>query len=200
MPEPILFITEFSSPYAYIAAHMVDDVAKKHGRSVDWLPISLGHLWKAIGHNSQGVAPRKMQYAMKDWTRCARQMGLPIVTKPDSFPANPKVPLRIFYHLKASDPAKAEAFARAVFDRFWGRGEPISDAADLEGIAKKLGIDPANLTVAENDEAAKKAVADAVAKAEELGAFGTPTFFVDGEMYWGHDRLDALDKDLAAKD
>ena len=100
----------------------------------------------------------------------------------------------------ASDPAKAEAFARAVFDRFWGRGEPISDAADLEGIAKKLGIDPADLTVAENDEAAKKAVADAVAKAEELGAFGTPTFFVDGEMYWGHDRLDALDKDLAAKD
>ena len=199
MAEPILFISEFSSPYAYIAAHMVDDVAKKHGRKVDWLPISLGHLWKAIGHDSQAAPPRKMQYAMQDWTRCARLMDLPIVTKPDSFPANPKVPLRVFYHLKAGDPDKAEAFARAVFDRFWGEGKPISDASDLTEIAKGLGIDPADLEVAENDEAAKKAVTDAVAKAESLGAFGTPTFFVDGEMYWGHDRLAALDQTLSAK-
>lgn len=199
MAEPILFITEFSSPYAYIAGHMIDEVAQKHGRTVDWLPISLGHLWKAIGHDAQAAPPRKMHYAMKDWTRAAKQQGLPIVTKPDSFPANPKVPLRIFYHLKSSDPAKATAFARAVFDRFWGEGKPISNIADLQGIAKALGIDPQTLAVAENDEAAKAAVADAVARADEMGAFGTPTFFVDGEMYWGHDRLTALDRTLSAK-
>ncbi|MEQ8348286.1 MAG: 2-hydroxychromene-2-carboxylate isomerase [Sneathiellaceae bacterium] len=197
MAEPILFISEFSSPYAYIAAHRVEAVARKHGREVDWLPISLGHLWQAIGHDSQAAPPRKMAYAMKDWTRAAKLEGLPIVTKPDSFPANPKVPLRVFYHLKAGDPAKARAFALAVFDRFWGEGKPISDAADLQEIARGLGIDRQALAAAENDAAAKQAVMDAVARAESLGAFGTPTFFVDGEMYWGHDRLAALDRQLA---
>lgn len=199
MAGPILFVSEFSSPYAYIAAHMIDAVAKKHGREVEWLPISLGHLWKAIGHDSQAAPPRRMQYAMQDWTRCARLQGLPIVTKPDSFPANPKVPLRVFYHLKSRDPEKAKAFAMAVFDRFWGEGKPISDAADLKEIAARLGIDPETLTVAENDEAAKQAVADAVKKADELGAFGTPTFFVDGEMFWGHDRIAVLDQRLGGQ-
>lgn len=199
MAEPILFIGEFSSPYAYIASHLIGDVAKKHGREVDWLPISLGHLWKAIGHDNQAAPKRRMQYAMQDWTRCARLLGLPIVTKPDSFPANPKIPLRIFYHLKSRDPEKARAFAQAVYDRFWGEGKPISEVADLTEIASKLGIDPAELSVAENDEAAKKAVADAVQKADELGAFGTPTFVVDGELFWGHDRIAVLDQRLSGK-
>lgn len=199
MPEPILFISEFSSPYAYLAAHMIDAVAQKHGREVDWMPISLGHLWKAIGHDSRALPPRRMQYAMKDWTRCAQLMGLPIVTKPESFPANPKVPLRVFYHLKADDPAKATAFARAVFDRFWGQGRPISEVADLAEIAAGLGIGAEVLAAAENDEAAKQAVADAVQKADQLGAFGTPTFFVDGEMFWGHDRIAVMDQWLAGR-
>lgn len=199
MAEPILFVCEFSSPYAYIASHMIEEVAKKHGREVDWLPISLGHLWKAIGYDNRATPPRRMKYAMQDWTRCARMMDLPIVTKPDSFPANPKLPLRVFYHLKSKDPKKAKAFAQAVFDRFWGEGKPISEAADLKEIVERLGIDPKTLTVADSDDAAKGAAAEAVKKADEMGAFGTPTFFVDGEMFWGQDRIATLDQRLSGK-
>lgn len=199
MADPILFFFDFASPYAYIGANMIDAVAAKHGRQVDWMSISLGHLWKAIGYDRSSLFQPKMQYSVRDWTRSAEVEGLPIVSMPKPFPVDSRFASRAFYRLKRDDVALAKRFALAAYDRYWGHGQDIGGVDLLAPVAKALGIDPALVAAAVDDEAAKKAVIDATASAAQLGAFGTPTFVVDGELFWGHDRISHVDHWLARK-
>lgn len=191
--NPITFFWDYTSPYAYIGANLIDAVAAKHGRSVDWRPVSIGHLWKAIPDRTPSPAV-KMEHMMHDWTRSAKLAGLPIVTTPDPFPTDVKLPRLVFYHLKAQDSAKAIAFGKAAFRQYWGEGRDIAKAEHLTGIVKSLGLPESAITAAAEDGAARQAVLDATAEAGKAKAFGTPTFIVDGEMFWGSDRIDHIDR------
>ena len=193
MANPIVFYWDFPSPYAYIGANLIEAVAQKHGRSVDWRPVSLGHLWKAIPDRAP-IPQQKMDHMMHDWTRSARLAGLPIVTKPDPFPTDAKLPRLLFYRLKAQDPGKAVAFAKATFRQYWGEGRDIAKPEHLAGVLKTLGISEGELSSAAEDQVARQQVLDATAEAINLKAFGTPTFVVDGEMFWGADRIDHIDR------
>lgn len=198
MAGPITFFWDFPSPYAYIGAHQIEAVAQKHGRKVDWRPLSIGHLWKAIPDRTP--TPKvKMDHMMHDWVRSAELAGLPIVKTPDPFPTDAKLPRLIFYHLKAQDEAKAIAFAKAAYRQYWGEGQDIARPEHLSALLAKLGIPESVLTAAAEDAAARQQVLDATAEASRLHAFGTPTFIVDGEMFWGSDRIDHLDRWLARK-
>lgn len=193
MPAPIRFYWDYTSPFAYIGAFLIDEVAAKHGRTVDWLPVSLGHLWKAIP--DRAPFPKvKMDYMVHDWTRSAKLHDLPIVSIPTPFPTDGKLPRLVFYHLKAQDPAKAVAFAKSVFRQYWGEGRDISAPEHLATIA---GIDAVTIAAAAQDPAARQAMLDATTEASVLKAFGVPTFIVDGEMFWGSDRVDHIDRWLA---
>jgi 2-hydroxychromene-2-carboxylate isomerase len=198
MADPIVFYWDFPSPYAYIGANEIEAVAAKHGRSVDWKPVSIGHLWKAIPDRTP-FPKIKMDYMMHDWTRSARLAGLPIVTTPDPFPTDAKLPRLLFYRLKAQDVAKAKAFALAAYRQYWGEGKDIARPEHLAGIVKSLGIPETEIAAAAEDAAARQAVLDSTAEAIALKAFGTPTFMVDGEMFWGSDRIDQIDRWLARK-
>ncbi|MFN4310707.1 MAG: 2-hydroxychromene-2-carboxylate isomerase [Ferrovibrio sp.] len=198
MADPIVFYWDFPSPYAYIGANRIEAVAARHGRSVDWRPISIGHLWKAIPDRTP-FPKIKMDYMMHDWTRSAQLAGLPIVTTPDPFPTDAKLPRLLFYRLKAQDTAKARAFALAAYRQYWGEGRDIAKPEHLAGIVKSLGIAESEIAVAAEDAAARQAVLAATAEATALKAFGTPTFVVDGEMFWGSDRIDQIDQWLSRK-
>lgn len=198
MANPIVFYWDFTSPYAYIGANLIEAVAKKHNRSVDWRPVSLGHLWKAIPDRAP-MGKGKMEYSMRDWTRSAEMAGLPIVTTPNPFPTDAKLPRLVFYHLKARDPAqgpsRAAAFAKAAFRQYWGEGRDIARPEHLAG----LGATETEIAAAAEDTAARQQVLDATSDAGKANAFGTPTFIVDGEMFWGSDRIDQIDWWLAKK-
>lgn len=198
MADPIVFYWDFPSPYAYIGANEIEAVAARHGRSVDWKPVSIGHLWKAIPDRTP-FPKIKMDYMMHDWTRSAQLAGLPIVTTPDPFPTDAKLPRLLFYRLKAQDVAKAKAFALAAYRQYWGEGKDIARPEHLAGIVKSLGIPEAEIAAAAEDAAARQAVLDSTAEAIALKAFGTPTFMVDGEMFWGSDRIDQIDRWLSRK-
>ena len=87
----------------------------------------------------------------------------------------------------------AQTFAHAVFDAYWRDGRDISDVAVLSDVARAAGIDPAEITAAEGDADAATAVREAGEQAVEAGVFGTPFCIVDGEPFWGQDRIDHLD-------
>src|SRR3546814_8318203 len=94
-------------------------------------------------------------------------------------------------------PAKAVTLAKAGFGQYWGEGKDIAKPEQLAGILKTQDIPEAELAAAAEDAAARQAVIDTTAAAGQLNAFGTPTFLVDGEMFWGSDRLDHIDRWLA---
>jgi len=197
MGGPIVFYCEFSSPYAYIAMHLIDTVAAKHGRAVAWRPISLGHLWKAIGRPLE-TPKAKMDYSRHDWLRFAKLEGIPM-TDPKPFPVNASVARNLFYRLARDDQDLAVRFARAAFNRYWGEGQDIGGVAQLQSVATALNVPATELDAATVDELAKQDGAAATAEAVQAGAFGTPTFLVDGEMFWGADRIAQMDRWLAAR-
>ncbi|WP_298721387.1 2-hydroxychromene-2-carboxylate isomerase [uncultured Ferrovibrio sp.] len=198
MSAAIIFYWDFTSPYAYLGANLIEAVAKKHGREVDWRPISLGHLWKAIPDRTP-FPKIKMDYMMRDWERSAQLADLPIVKLPTPFPTDAKLPRLLFYRLKAQDPAKAVAFAKAVFRQYWGEGRDIAAPEHLTAILKELGIPEEEIAAAAEDKEARQKVIDATSEAVEIKAFGVPTFMIDGEMFWGSDRIDHIDRWLARR-
>ncbi len=188
MPEPIDFYFDFSSPYGYLAAKRIDALAAKHGRGVKWRPHLIGATFKTTGSRPLTTIPMKGDYAMIDMPRTARLHAIPF-TMPRSFPFLSVAAARAFYWLDDRDPAKARDLAEALYDETFGAGGDITNADKIVEIAAGLGVDGAALGAALGDPAVKQRLKDEVAAAIERGVFGSPYIFVDGEPFWGHDKL-----------
>jgi 2-hydroxychromene-2-carboxylate isomerase len=196
MAQPLTFYTEFSSPYAYLAAQTIDEMAARHGRDVLWRPVSLGHVFQAIGYTADMVPKVKREHSRVDVARCARLSDVPFV-RPESFPADAKLARLVFYRLDRRDPDLARRFAFGVFYKFWGEGHDICEPETLVGLGAGLRINAEEIEAAADDAEAKAAMIQHTNAAIESGCFGMPWIVVDGETFWGHDRLDYIDRYLA---
>ena len=193
MAEPIEFYFDFSSPYAYLASEMIDGLAVKYGRKVQWRPIMLGATFQKTGLPLLVTIPLKGEYSLRDISRSARYYGVPF-TFPAKFPLSTQVAARAYYWLHGQDCAKAREFAHAVFRAYWVDGRDIADLVVVQEVAAGLGLDKEALATAvgqvEIKERLKAETEGAIAK----GMFGAPYFVVDGEPFWGADRLPQIDQ------
>ncbi|APV51021.1 2-hydroxychromene-2-carboxylate isomerase [Betaproteobacteria bacterium GR16-43] len=192
MPGPIEFYFDFSSPYGYIASTLIDDLGGRVGREVRWKPFLLGPVFKANGQAPLVDVPMKGDYSKRDFDRTARYHGVPF-SLPAKFPIGAIAALRSFYWIDDRDAAKAKAFAQAVYKAYFADGVDITDAAQVLAIAQRLGIDGTALSAALNDQAVKDRAKQEVDAIIAKGAFGSPFFIVDGEPFWGNDRLPMLE-------
>ena len=190
---PIEFFFEFSSPYGYIASELIDGVAQRTGREVAWKPFLLGPVFKATGSAPLVDIPMKGDYSRRDFVRSARFHGVPF-TMPATFPIGTVAALRAFYWVNDRDPAQARRLAQALYRTFFGEGRDISAPETVVAIASGLGIDGAALQAALNDPAVKDRAKNEVEAAMKRGVFGSPFFIVDGEPFWGNDRLPMLEE------
>jgi 2-hydroxychromene-2-carboxylate isomerase len=192
----IEFWFDFSSPYSYLASELIDDLAAKHGRKVKWRPIMLGAAFKASGLPLLITIPLKGEYSKRDFDRSARFLGIPYKF-PSKFPLATLVAARGYYWLHGQDCAKAREFAHAVFRAYWVEDRDIGELPVVLEISGALGIDPeafaAAIATPEIKDRLKQETEAAIAK----GMFGAPYFMVDGEPFWGADRLPQIDKWLA---
>ena len=197
MPAPIEFYFDFISPYGYLGSIGIERVAARHGRQVDWRPMLLGiSVLKVMGLKSVPDTPLKGDYAARDWPRFARLLGV----RHDPAANVRLAPLpaaRAFLWLKSRDPVLAKRFAQAVYAAHWGEGRDMSTPEALAAAGGVLGIDRASLIAAIGDERIKERLRAEVDSSIARGVFGCPTFIVDGEMFWGADRLDQVDRWLA---
>jgi 2-hydroxychromene-2-carboxylate isomerase len=197
MPAPIEFYFDFSSPYGYLAANRIDAVAAGHGRDVAWYPFLLGAVFKVAGTQPLTAYPLKGDYSVHDFRRCARLHNIPF-NMPASFPVSGLHASRAFYWLEKADPAKRKPFALAVYRAYFADGRPIGEADVVAEIGAGLGIDRAALLAGmqapEVKQRLKEVTDDAI---ERRHVFGSPFVFVDGEPFWGADRLDMIDRWLA---
>lgn len=193
MSEPIEFYFDFSSPYAYLASERIDALGEKYGRKVLWRPMLLGVVIQKTGLPLLLDVPIKGDYSKRDILRSARYYGVPF-NFPAKFPLSAVTPSRAYYWLHGQDCAKARDFARAVFRAYWVDGRDISDMAVVLDIAAGMGIDrdalAAGMVTPEIKERLKVETETALAK----GMCGAPYFVVDGEPFWGADRLPQIEK------
>jgi 2-hydroxychromene-2-carboxylate isomerase len=196
MPAPLDFYFDFSSPYGYLAARKIEALAAAHGRTVNWRPILLGAAFKATGAVPLPQVPLKGAYAMRDFLRSARFHGIPY-RQPTTFPIPTTAAARAFYWLQARDRAKAVEFARALYNAYFTEDVDISRPENVLSVAARLGVDAAELGTALNDPALKEKTKTEVDAAVARGVFGSPYIVVDGEPFWGMDRLDQIERWLA---
>ena len=195
--KPIEFYFEFASPYGYFASTKIDGIAEKFGRTVDWKPIMLGAALQATGSQPNVLVPIKGEYFKNDIIRCAKIVGLAF-TMPDKMPMNSLAASRAFYWLDSSEPAKAKQLAEAIYKAHWGLGRDMSDVEDVVHVAEPLDIDGDALRAACQKQEIKDKLKNVTMASVESGVFGSPFIIADGEHFWGHDRLDHLERWLGA--
>ncbi len=193
MAEPIEFYFDFSSPYSYIAAEVIDGLAERYGRKVKWRPMLLGVVFQKTGQPLLVNVPLKGEYSLRDFARSARYHGVPFKF-PAKFPLSTVSAARAYYWLHGQDCAKARQFARAAFRAYWVDGRDISDLAVLQEIAAGLGVDPAALAAGVATPEIKERLRAETEAALAKGMCGAPWFVVDGEPFWGADRLPQIEK------
>lgn len=190
---PVEFYFDFSSPYSYLASHRIDGIVARHHRQVMWKPILLGAIFKEIGSEPNAEAPLKWAYNLRDLKRFARLHSVPF-DLPDPFPFSGLQASRAFYWIESHDPLKARKFAHAVFDAAFQQGRDVSLPATVADIAHKvLGIAAEETLAAIAEQRWKQMLRAETEAALKKGVFGAPFFFVDGEPFWGNDRVSEVD-------
>lgn len=195
-PAPIDFYFDFISPYGYFAASRIDALAARHGRRVRWRAFHMrGVMQETLGQTQPLLdTPLKGDYLRHDVRRMARWFGLPFNSGglANFSCANAS---RAFWLLDDLDPALAQRYAQEIFTSHHARATPPNRPEQVADAAQAVGHDPATLDLAAAVQLpeAKARLRTETDAAVQAGVWGTPSFVVDGEVFWGADRLPLLD-------
>lgn len=197
MSNCIDFYFDFSSPYGYLASERIEEIAARLGYTVLWRPILLGAVFKITGQVPLTEAPLKGNYAMRDFSRSAREHKVEY-QHPDRFPIGAVAASRATLWLRDNtDPqlrARTTDFIHALYRAYFTAGQDITDATVIASVADSLSIDSQTLQLAIATQAVKDTLRFEVEQSIAAGVFGSPTMIVNAEPFWGHDRLEQMER------
>ncbi|MGE0315292.1 MAG: 2-hydroxychromene-2-carboxylate isomerase [Lautropia sp.] len=194
-PSEIAFWFDFGSNYSYLSAMRIGELADRHGVVVHWRPFLLGPIFRSFGWATSPfvLQKEKGEYVWRDMVRQASKHGIPW-TRPTTFPRGAVLPARVAVAAAAVDAPWLADFVREVFILNFSADEEIDTPAAVSGVLARLGQQPDAWLAAAVTQENKERLRAQTERARALGIFGAPTFIVDGELFWGNDRLeDALD-------
>jgi 2-hydroxychromene-2-carboxylate isomerase len=180
---------DLASNYSYLTLMRIDPLAEQAGVSVRWEPFLLGPVFEAFGWKSSPFVLQKEKgaYVWKDMERQAAKYGLPW-RKPARFPQNTVLPMRVA--LLGRDEGWMRPFCRAMARANFAEDRDVSRADTVLEVLGSLALPAAAILARAQSPEERPKLRAQVQRAQALGIFGAPTFLVDGEMYWGNDRLE----------
>ena len=193
---------DYKSPYAYLAQEATFDLAAQAGITVEWLPYTL-QIDKYLGTAQLGADGkdtvgtrndhqwRRVRYAYMDCRREAHRRGLTIRGPRKIFDSS----IANIGFLFVRDQGDFRSFHDAVFERFFRRELDIDDPASIAGLMTETGFDAAGFDafLAAEGRARHDAI---ISEAEAAGVFGVPGYLIDGELFWGAERLELVREKL----
>ena len=188
------------SPFSYLGHQRFAEIVAKHGAAVNVKPIDLGKVFPVSG----GIplkqrAPQRQAYRLVELARWRDTLGVPITLEPKFFPVPPEAAsLLIVATDVAHGTAAAMDMAHAFYHACWVEDRNVADAETLQAIARAQGRDPDRLMGADATAAAKSKYEAYTQEAIDRGVFGAPTYVIDGQLFWGQDRLEFVDRALGA--
>jgi len=200
MSKHIDYYVTLNSPWAYLGTKRFEAMIEKYKASVTIWPVDFGSVFAVSGGLPLPKrAPQRQAYRMMELKRWRDRLGMTLTLQPKFFPANEVLAAKCVIALREQGRmADAIKLAHAVLTALWAEEKNTADPATLKAIIAGCGLDA---------EAAMKA-ADAPTLADtrevytkhaiEQGVFGAPSFVIDGEIFWGQDRLDFVDAKLAS--
>jgi 2-hydroxychromene-2-carboxylate isomerase len=190
MAKKLEFFYDCSSPWTYLAFSRIEDVARRHNADLIWRPILVGGVFNSVNPSvyetrERPVKPKARYYAkdLQDW---AHLYGLKI-GQPRVFPVNSVKAMRGAF--VAQEHNKISPYSRCVFEQYWGEDRDISKDEVLGEIVRTVGLDEkeyfSKIAAPEYKDKLKRNTDELI----DRGGFGSPTIFVDGDMFFGNDRL-----------
>jgi 2-hydroxychromene-2-carboxylate isomerase len=188
------------SPWTFLGHRRFVEIVGRHGASVRVCPVDFGPIFARTDGLPLHERPKARQdYRMLELRRWSAQLNIPITLTPRYFPANGELACRLI--LAAQQAGGQEAALRltgAVGQAVWQQERDIADPATLAVVAGECGLDAAALLARARDPALAALRGRMGEEALAAGVFGAPSYVVEGEIFWGQDRLDFLDRTLAA--
>ena len=198
MPQSIPYYFSVISPWAYLGHAEFSRIATRHELAIDYRPVELGRLFPETG--GLPLAKRhvsRQHYRMIELQRWRERRDIPLVLRPKHWPFNPSLADRLVIAAVLSG-ADVETYLPFVFRAAWAEQQDVADPAVLAAILDRSKLDPALLSAADSAPVLaqyEKNLDDALA----AGVFGSPTYGLDGENFWGQDRLDLFEEAITSR-
>jgi len=194
MSKRVEFFYDFGSPASYLAHTQLPKIAGKTGAEIIHRPFLLGGVFKATGNSSPMAVAAKGTWLLNDLERYAKRYGVPLVFNPH-FPINTVQLMRGATWTREND--LLPAYQDAMFKAVWEEARNMNDPEEVARVLQANDIDPGQFTEAIADQNIKDKLRADTEEAVGRGAFGAPTMFVGGDMFWGQDRLDFVEEALS---
>jgi carboxymethylenebutenolidase len=198
MPLAIDYFFAPISPWTYLGHGRFVALAKRHGAAVNVLPVDYGRIFPVSGGLPLPKrAPQRQAYRLVELKRFSEHLGIPLNLHPKHFPASGDDAARLILTVAAADGSDAAlALTGTVLRATWADERNIASADDLATLLAECRLPAARLD--ESRGAAAQAAYDAATqRAIDAGVFGAPSYVIDGEIFWGQDRLDFVERRLA---
>jgi 2-hydroxychromene-2-carboxylate isomerase len=197
----VQFLFDFGSPNAYLCHRVLPQIESRTGAAVEYVPILLGGLFKLSNNRSpveaNAAIPNKRAYEMLEIDRFVKAHGI------GAFRLNPHFPVNTLQIMRGAVAADSlgcfEPYVEAMFTAMWEQGRDMSDAAEVLAVLAEAGLDGPALVAAAATPRAKEVLKANTESAFDRGAFGSPTFFVGDDIYFGKDRLRDVEAAIAAR-
>lgn len=195
MSNDVYFYYDYGSPTAYLAWTQLPELCERHQANLHYKPVLLGGIFKATGNSTPVLIAPKGKWLFKDIERYAVRYGVPYQMNPH-FVINSMTMMR--GAMWAQNTGVLESYNKAMYEATWVNGLNMSEPDVIASVMNEADLDAAAMQQAVADDSIKKQLIEATGDAVEQGVFGAPTMIVNGELHFGQDRLDWVERQLAA--
>ena len=198
MPVTIDYYVSLNSPWTYLGSAPFAEIAKRHGATVNVKPAKFGPIFEQTGGLPLPKrSPQRQAYRLMDLKRWREVRERPLTLEPKHFPSNDAVATRLVIAAKLQG-EDAHKLSLELGRALWQREENLADAAAIAAAAERAGLDAAVLRAAGPSDAELDALLEQYTQeAVKAGVFGAPSYVLpSGEIFWGQDRLELLDRAL----
>jgi 2-hydroxychromene-2-carboxylate isomerase len=196
--KTVEFFFDVGSPAAYLAWTQLPALCGSCAGSIDYKPMLLGGVFQATGNQSPMLVPAKGSYMQRDFALHAQRYGVPFQHNPH-FPINTLTLMRAATAIQLQQLDRLADYLDAVFRAIWVDAKNMNDPQVVASVLQAAGFEPAALLAQAADPQVKERLRQVTQDAVARGVFGAPTFFVDGQMFWGQDRLEFVKQALKAQ-
>jgi 2-hydroxychromene-2-carboxylate isomerase len=188
------------SPWTYLGHQRLMHMAQQAGAEVRVIPMDLGKVFPVSGGLPLGQrAPQRQAYRFVELERFSKHLQMPLHLKPQFFPVAGDDAARLIIAVGMHHgSAQAAKFAGAVLAAVWVQERNIADTQTLSELLSENQLDAACLELSRNADVQKQYDAN-TQEAIDIGVFGSPTYVIDGELFWGQDRLEFVSRKLLGK-
>jgi 2-hydroxychromene-2-carboxylate isomerase len=200
MAKHVDYYVSLNSPWTYLASKRLEALAEKYKADVTIWPVDFGSVFAVSGGLPLPKrAPQRQAYRMMELKRWRDHLGVKLTLEPKFFPANEVPAAQCVIALREQGRmADAIKVAHAVLNALWTEEKNTGDPATLKAIIAGCGLD-ADAVMAAGATPEMSAKREEYTKAAiEKGVFGAPFFIIDGERFWGQDRIDFVERKLAS--